>query len=513
MATVTLYNKKGQSRTVTKGSNSFNSYLKQGYTERKTTQAKKNESSAQKRVEVQKDKTKPAPRVLSSKQQAAAKRQLDIEKAAGIVSSGTKAKAAAANIKPKGGEVKAATTVSVDIPSRQLDPQKRREPVSSTAKTTTPEPRFSSNVTTGVTVTAPPTVYGPDALGKKANDAAVNHLYNAYFGRDATAQELANWGSRGGSDTTVRALETFLQGEQKKYGLVAAGAPPAVLPGYVQPGGTIQQGGAVPGDKGSAIQATATPAAPAIPAVSAATTPPGPGDQLTGVYKELYDAAKSYLDELKLRGQVVNGDIEITPEKVAEFMKRSEGDLGTFLPYASKEILPYYQNQLKVAREGFLTDLGYSRDQVLRNELDLERQYGRAVRSLGEGAAESGFALSGVREREERELAGETQRNIESNRRQLTFGAQQAARQFAGTFGTAQTPAFTIGGAPRVSAGETSFARAPEEALYNLSDETYKALKGSQEFEQEAAIRSRASGLEEAFRQGEQIKLQRKLYA
>lgn len=61
-------------------------------------------------------------------------------------------------------------------------------------------------------------VYGADVLDKKANDAAVNHLYQQYFQRDATAAELANWGASGGADTTVRALEDFLKSEQTKYG-------------------------------------------------------------------------------------------------------------------------------------------------------------------------------------------------------------------------------------------------------------------------------------------------------
>ena len=60
-------------------------------------------------------------------------------------------------------------------------------------------------------------VYGEDILDKKANDAAVNTLYNAYFGRDANAAELQNWGAGGGPDTTVRALEEFLKKERIKF--------------------------------------------------------------------------------------------------------------------------------------------------------------------------------------------------------------------------------------------------------------------------------------------------------
>lgn len=60
-------------------------------------------------------------------------------------------------------------------------------------------------------------IYGSQFLGSKANDAAVNTLYRAYFGRDASAAELKNWGASGGADTTVKALEDFLKKEQVKY--------------------------------------------------------------------------------------------------------------------------------------------------------------------------------------------------------------------------------------------------------------------------------------------------------
>lgn len=64
-------------------------------------------------------------------------------------------------------------------------------------------------------------LYGNEFLDRKANDAAVNALYQAYFGRDATRAELNNWGSAGGPDTTVKALEDFLQSERQKYGVTS----------------------------------------------------------------------------------------------------------------------------------------------------------------------------------------------------------------------------------------------------------------------------------------------------
>lgn len=78
-------------------------------------------------------------------------------------------------------------------------------------------------------------VYGKEFLDSKANDAAVNQLYKSYFGRNATAAELANWGAKGGADTTVRALENFLQSERVKYGVKTPVAP---IGGTVTPAAT-----------------------------------------------------------------------------------------------------------------------------------------------------------------------------------------------------------------------------------------------------------------------------------
>ncbi len=60
-------------------------------------------------------------------------------------------------------------------------------------------------------------LYDAAHLNSKANNAAVNQLYNSYFGRNATQAELNNWGQGGGADTTVKALEDFLKGERTRY--------------------------------------------------------------------------------------------------------------------------------------------------------------------------------------------------------------------------------------------------------------------------------------------------------
>ena len=227
------------------------------------------------------------------------------------------------------------------------------------------------------------------------------------------------------------------------------------------------------------------------------TTDTQVSDQLQEPYKTMFDIMRQQLNELQNKGQVINAEIEITPDRVAEFMRTSEGTLDIFLPYASKEILPYYQSQLKLAREDFLRGLGYSRDKLLRTEQDVERKFQKSLKETGERFAEKGFALSGARVGEEQELADVTQRGVEEGRRQFGFEAGTEARKFAQRFGSANVPEFEIQGQGK--------------PLYELSPEVYQGLTGEEEFKQRSTVRSRAAELESAFRQNQQIQNQRKL--
>lgn len=228
-----------------------------------------------------------------------------------------------------------------------------------------------------------------------------------------------------------------------------------------------------------------------------------PTDQfgLTGVFKELFDQLKNQLDQLQKRGQIINPSVQITPEKVAEFTRQAQG-----------EIDPFYSTQLKTAREGFLRSLGFSTEQLIRQEQDLERKFGESTRQIGEQAAETGFTLSGRRQRAERDLAVDTQQAITENRRQLQFQAGTSGREFAGRFGGSALSIPRLSGAPTVSPGETVFGRnAPDQPLYELSPEVYSGLKGTEQFEQEAVTQRRARELEELFRSQEMLKQQRAL--
>ena len=219
------------------------------------------------------------------------------------------------------------------------------------------------------------------------------------------------------------------------------------------------------------------------------------------ILDELYSQLEGFLDQLQKRGQVLNPNVEITPEKVAEFTKQAEA-----------EIDPYYSTQLKSARESFLRGVGYSTDKLTRSEAELERKYGRAVRDIGEQSAERGFAQSGRRWEQEQDLATNTQSSIDDARRQLGFQTGTGAREFAQTYGTSETPMSSIGNAPRALAGQATFQKqGGSNPLYQLSPDVYNGLVGSQEFERRGAVRQRSSELEQGFRAGQNINQQRQL--
>lgn len=241
---------------------------------------------------------------------------------------------------------------------------------------------------------------------------------------------------------------------------------------------------------------------PATLETKSAEPPPSGGTVGDPILDETLIAIKGLLEELKRRGQTINPNVTITPEKAAEFLAQ-----------AQKEIDPYYSEQLKQARSSLLRDLGYTRDELTRFEGELEQKYGLSVRRLGEQAAEQGFALSGLREQEEAELAQGTQRQLDQQRRQLGFSAGTAGIEFARRFGTqAGFPSPTLPRPARVLGGSSSFIREGGEVpFYEISPSLLEGITGTEQFAQRAATKSREAELEGLFRQEEALKQQRQL--
>lgn len=226
---------------------------------------------------------------------------------------------------------------------------------------------------------------------------------------------------------------------------------------------------------------------------------PANGGKPAGIgepYDTILGQMKGLLDELQKKGQTVNPNIEITPEKVTEFMKQAES-----------EINPYYTTQLKLAREGFLSSLGYDATAIQQNEADLTRKYTDAFKGIGASAAEAGFAQSGQRQQAEENLTRDVNNQILQNRQALGQREGDLARAFGQTYGGGElkaTASPNLSAMPVVSGG-TVTTQGGGQPLYQLSPSIYDKLVGTNEFQRRAAIQSRVSELESAFRTGQSI--------
>ena len=209
---------------------------------------------------------------------------------------------------------------------------------------------------------------------------------------------------------------------------------------------------------------------------------------------QLLQQTQQFLDNLIQQGQTINPQIEITPEQTAQFLTQAQA-----------EISPYYASQMALAREGLLRDAGYTSDEIARSEAETEKKYGQNLRTLGVNAAESGMALSGGRQLDEQNLAQDTQSAIDQNRKLQEYNMGNKARTFAGEWGGEDLPEFSYSSAPKVTAGVGSFSRSLDtKPFYNISDSVYQGLKGSKDYEQEVAQRTRGSELGEAWRTKEE---------
>jgi hypothetical protein len=216
----------------------------------------------------------------------------------------------------------------------------------------------------------------------------------------------------------------------------------------------------------------------------------------------LTNQIQGYLDQLGQRGLTINPNVEITPEKAAEFLAQAQG-----------EIDPYYAGQLAIAREQFLRSIGYTTDQIADYETQMEKKYGQNLRTLSSNMAESGMVLSGARNLDEKNLAEDTQTSLRQAREEASFNTGTAARQFASEWGTSNmTTAPTWGATPGVTAGQEGFSRTSStNPLYELSPEVYSGLVGSREWQQKQETQNRASELEGAWRTNEYYKQLRTL--
>jgi len=228
---------------------------------------------------------------------------------------------------------------------------------------------------------------------------------------------------------------------------------------------------------------------------------PSTGDpNLDEMQNKLADTYQKLLD----RGLQIDPNVEITPEKAAEFLSQAE-----------KEVEPYYSSQFKLAKENLLYQLGYSEDSLLRKEQEFEKNYSNSLRSLSNTMAERGMAYSGERGRQEQDLAQNAQTSLDEARRQLSYQAGLQTREFArqyGETGLKELGTANIQETPQVLAGMKQFQRTGRELpLYELPSEVYEGLIGEKQREQKASELALSEGYKQNYKTAEYEKKYRTL--
>lgn len=237
------------------------------------------------------------------------------------------------------------------------------------------------------------------------------------------------------------------------------------------------------------IQASATTA----PASRFSASPNTTNSTITQA-NDLNSVMEEYLKKMQTAGMQINPNITIDASTLQEFAT-----------LAAKEIDPFYAEQLKVGVSDFLRESGFSKDKLIEDEKRLSQKYGAATRQLSENFADKGFAQSGLRQTDERQLALDTQNQINDTRNKFQFDMGTAGRNLEQKFGTSNVPGFTLGNRPTVGAGEAKFGTSSDSPLYSLSDSLYQGIKGSNTYEQDAAKRVRQSQLAEGYRSGQSL--------
>jgi hypothetical protein len=254
---------------------------------------------------------------------------------------------------------------------------------------------------------------------------------------------------------------------------------------------------------------TSTTGNPTIDAII--TQLQGSSDPQAKLFATTIQGLQSGLNKLISQGTTINPAVNITPDTVAAFMTVAQNNSDIFSPYATSQIDPYYKSQLAQAKQSFLSSVGYSVQQQQQMEQDLQKTYGQSLKDIGTSAADQGFAQSGIRSKQESDLAYQTNRQIQSSRSSLIQNATGQAQQFASLYGGANVPQQSILQAPEASGGSPLGLNTGTQPLYNLSDSVYQGLQGSQQYQEQADISSRASQLESAFRQNAATQQQRNI--
>lgn len=125
----------------------------------------------------------------------------------------------------------------------------------------------------------------------------------------------------------------------------------------------------------------------------------------------------------------INPNVEITPEMTASFLSQ-----------AQQELEPYYGQLFQQAQTDIQQGFGQIAEDVQAGERKLESQYGQQLQGLQENLAQRGLTFSTIRGTQEQNLAEQTQRAIESGRREAERRALELGTEGERKLGSVNLP-------------------------------------------------------------------------
>lgn len=144
-------------------------------------------------------------------------------------------------------------------------------------------------------------------------------------------------------------------------------------------------------------------------------------ETLNEMLRTFQDTITSIIDS----GRIVNPQIDITPERLAELTSQVAAELD-----------PYYQSQFEAIREDLSADLTYLSDQYSQVMRSQEEQFKQTLAGQRETEAGRGTIFGGERLTREQSLAQQSQRNIEALGTSLSYQAGKAGRATERTIGS-----------------------------------------------------------------------------
>ena len=267
----------------------------------------------------------------------------------------------------------------------------------------------------------------PDDANKKANDNVVNHLYNYYFDRNAYIEELDNWGKNGGDDTTVEALEIFLQREQKLNNYVSEAQRQS---GVTEPGTVKSTGEGTTG-------ATGTDADTGLP------TSVTDSSEYQGLNQDMKDMIELMFTSMNAKdeqtAQLAEDALREATKIVDPFTKVMAAFALDQIPDQFKTTKMSLENQLTSNQETLQEIENLKQDATLEEQQtlnSLSRNFEQNVVNVQDQMADAGLTFSSKRTDLERfvgqqnaDIVQSTKRGFQQKSRNLARSQQQTERQ------------------------------------------------------------------------------------